>query len=99
MKMRTFRAQIESKTKTKLDMQGPFATWLIRWAGEVLTKYSKGNDGKTSWQRRRNEPCMKPIALAGEKVPYLPLKTATIHADKGEPKMFDRKWFGIKART
>ena len=40
-----------SDRKAKLDMQKPFATWLVRWAGEILTKYSPGKDGKTAYER------------------------------------------------
>jgi hypothetical protein len=80
VKVRTFRAAIETKMKEKLDMSRPFTTWLIRWAGEVLTKYSVGSDSKTPWQRRRGEACDKPIVPIGETVLYLPLKTAEIHA-------------------
>ena len=35
----TFSARMGTNTKTKLDMQRPFATWLIRWAGAV--RYSQ----------------------------------------------------------
>ena len=38
----TFSARMGTNTKTKLDMQRPFATWLTRWAGEVLTTHSRG---------------------------------------------------------
>ena len=79
VKVRTLRAHIEDKTKSKVDMSKPFATWLIRWAGEVITKYTKGKDGKTSWHRRRGEECAKPIVPICDKVLYPPLKTAEIH--------------------
>ena len=80
-------------------MGRPFTTWLIRWAGEVITKHSRGEDGKTAWERRRGEPCTKPIVPIGGKVLYLPLKTADIHSHKGEPKMFEGIWCGVNART
>lgn len=60
-KVRTFRSQIEANTNAKIEMKRQFATWLIRWAGEVLTKYSRGIDNKTPWERRRGEACDKPI--------------------------------------
>ena len=48
IKVRTLRSYIGEQTKSKLDMNKPFATWLIRWAGEILTKYTRGKDGKTA---------------------------------------------------
>ncbi len=46
IKVRTLRSALEEKLGAKVDMSRPFATWLIRWAGEVLTKYTIGRDGK-----------------------------------------------------
>ena len=79
VKFRALRSDLEEKLGTKIDMNKPFGSWLIRWAGEVLTKYTKGDDGKTPWERRRGTTCDQPIANIGEKVLYLPLKTATVH--------------------
>ena len=80
-------------------MNRPFATWLVRWAGKILTKYTPGKDGKTPWERRRGEKCNKTIVPIGEKVLYLPLKTASIHTKKGEPKMDEGIWLGVNGRT
>jgi len=87
-KDRTIRSDLESKLKTKVDMSRPVATWMVRWAGEVLKKYTTGRDGKTAWQRRRGQECSKLLAKFVEKVLYLPLRTAKIHPNKDEPKMF-----------
>ena len=47
------RPHIGSTTGTKLAMEAQFATWPIRWAGAILNKYTGGQDGETSWKRRR----------------------------------------------
>ena len=47
VKVRTLRSFIEENTRRKIDMNKPFGTWLVRWAGGVLTKYTRGKDGKT----------------------------------------------------
>ena len=99
VKVRTLRSFIEENTKRKMDMNKPFGTWLIRWAGEILTKYTHGKDGKTPWERRRREACKKAVIPIGEKVLYLPLKTASIHHKKGEPKMEEGIWLGVNGRT
>ena len=99
VKVRTLRSFIEEQTRSKVDMTRPFATWLIRWAGEILTRYTKGKDGKTPWERRRKELCAKNRVPIGEKVLYLPLKTASIHGKEGEPKMEEGIWLGLNGRT
>lgn len=98
-KVRTLRSFIGSKLKTKIDLNSAFGTWLIRHSAEILTKFKVGTGGKTAWRRRRGEDCDKPLAICGEKVMYLPLKTATSHADKGEPQMYEGIWLGVNSRT
>ncbi len=66
---------------------------------ETLTRYTHGKDGKTAWHRRRGSRCARPLVPFGEKVLYLPLRTAEIHKDKGEPNMFHGIWLGSNART
>ena len=63
-----------------------------------MTKYTVGQDGKTAWERRRGEKCKSKLANIGEKVLYL-LKTAIVHQNKFEPKMFEGIWFRANART
>ena len=58
-----------------------------------------GVDGKTAWERRRREKCTNKLAMIGEKVLYLPLKTAKVHQQRLEPNMFEGIWLGINART
>ena len=65
-KIRTLRSALESKLKAKIDMNKPFGTWLIRWAEEMSTKYTLGNDRMTAWQRRRRDTCPKPLAVICE---------------------------------
>ena len=52
---------LEEKLGQKTDTKKPFATWLLRWAGEILTKYTPGPDGKTPWERRRGDRCGKAL--------------------------------------
>ena len=65
----------------------------------MLTNYTPGADGKTPWGRRRDQRCGKPLAQIGEKVIYLPLKTASIHEAKAQPRMQEGIWLGANART
>ena len=67
VRFRTPRSALEANLKAKLYPTKPFATWLVRWAGEVLTKYRVGKDGLTAWQRRHGEEREKPIAIHGGK--------------------------------
>ena len=68
VKIRTILSYLERGLKTKLDMSTPFATWLVRRAGEALTKYGVGSDNKTAWERRHGQTCPKSVVSIGGKV-------------------------------
>ena len=72
---------------------------MMRWAAELVTKYQTGKDGKTSHERIRGRACNKPLAIFGEKVLYLPLKSVETKATKDEPKMKYGICLGIIDRT
>ena len=80
--MRVLRHQIENNTREKLVDISPLIAWMVRWAAELLSKHTTGMDGKTPYQRIREEDCVVPLVLFGERVLYLPMKT--VRQDKGE---------------
>lgn len=70
--------------------------WMARWAAELLSKYAPGDDGKTLFERIRQERCMVPLANFGEMVMYLPMKTT--RESKGIPSKKHGIWLGIIER-
>ena len=52
-KFRALRSDLEERIGAKIDVNKPFGSWLVRWAGEVLTRYTRGDDGKTAWSSLR----------------------------------------------
>ena len=76
-------AQVEEGIGEKIPKGADVVTWMVRWAGELISKYSPGRDGKTPYERIRGERCRVPLAMFGETVLYLPLKTATIFKQEG----------------
>ena len=67
-KLRTTRPALEANVKAMVGMRGPVATWMVRWAGEILTTYTAGNGGLAARERRRGQTCTKPIAMFGANV-------------------------------
>ena len=61
-KTRALRHQLEHNPKCKIPDEAPIMSWLVRWAGELLSKYSPGDDGRTPYERIRQETCVVPIA-------------------------------------
>ena len=86
-KTRVLRHQLEQGLKEKIPDEAPIMAWMVRWAAELISKYSPGDDGITPYERIRLESCVVPLVPFGEAVMYLPLKTA--QAAKGNQQ---RSW-------
>ena len=97
-KFRTFKSHVETEAKITIEQDSPIHTWMVRWSGELISKYSPGKDGKTSYERIRGQPCRRPIVQFCESVLYLPLHAANTDENKAEPKMKDGIWLGVIER-
>ena len=71
--------------------------WLVRWVAELLSKYSPGGDGRTPFERIRNEACAVPLAPFGETIMYVRLQT--VSGSKGEHITKQVVWLGAIERT
>eukprot|EP00971_Amphidinium_carterae_P289858 5755693-Amphidinium_carterae.1 len=49
--MRALRLALEGKLKRKLTEEDPMLAWIATFAGDVIARFRKGEDGKTPWQR------------------------------------------------
>ena len=96
-KSRTLRSHVESKIGQPIPDQTPIMIWMARWAAELISKYAPGDDGKTPYERIRQEVCQVPLVPFGEMVMYLPMKIAT--ASKDVPARKAGIWLGVVERT
>ena len=96
-KVRVLRHQMETNMKVKIPNESPIISWKVRWAAELLSQHSPGEDGRTPFERIRGERCVAPVILFGEQVQYLPMKT--VHKSKGEAAKKSGVWFGNNERT
>ena len=91
-KTRILMAQLEYGIGGKIPKGANIIPWMVRWAGELITKYAPGYDGKIPYERLRGEPCRVPLAMFGGIVLYLPLKTAQSLTEHTQPKMRMGLW-------
>ena len=96
-KIRTLRHHVESKAGVKLPDQSPVMAWLVRWSAELLSKYSRGDDGKSPCERIRGETSKVPLVSFGEKIFYLPMKI--VKRQKGGAAKLPGIWLGVNERT
>ena len=68
--------------------------WAVRWSVEFLANYARGPDGKTQFEMLNGERCKVPLAMCGDKVVHLQLKTATPHSKQLQPRMKEGIWLG-----
>ena len=46
--MRAMRLALDSRLGKALDAKDPVLTWMLSFAGDVMTRYRRGSDGKTA---------------------------------------------------
>ena len=92
-------AQLEDGIGQKIPKGSNIISWMVRWSAESISKYGRGYDGKSPYERLRGERSKVPIAIFGEVVLYLPLKTAKTMKEQAQPKMKRGVWLGALERT
>ena len=57
---RTWKMSVEEKLKAVIDNKHVLLPWLVMLAGVIITRYVTVHDGKTAYQRiKNNRPCNK----------------------------------------
>ena len=90
---------MEEDIDQKIPKGSNIIAGMVRWAAELISKYSVGCDGKSSYERIRQERSKVPIAMFGEVALYLPLETANALKEQAQPKMRMGIWLGTIERT
>ena len=66
--VRVLRSALEEKLGKELKDDDPALAWLPRQAGDLLSRYKKGQDGRTSEARRCGKQWRKPAIAFGERL-------------------------------
>ena len=96
--VRTLKDSIETKTGEKIDKRSAMLAWIVEHAGNMITRYRVGKDGKTAYQRLKGKAPSNKVSPLGEKVLYLPLKSAG-KQNKLAPKFKYGIMVGVHPRT
>lgn len=98
-KVRTLKVYVAGETGVKMDNMKELMSWLVRWAGELITKYCVAKDGKTAQDRLKGQPSHKPLARFGEHATHPSLHAPATASDKIDDTLRPRVWFGMLDRT
>ena len=80
---------VQTKSGVILGVDDPLFGWMMEWAGGLITRYVKGEDGKSAYARVRAHETSRTISEFGEHVLYVPL--AGSHNVRGKMSMKKRK--------
>ena len=92
---RVLKLHLQTRLKRKVDQEEPIMPWLVRWAAMLLSRYGKGKDGKTPYERQRGRKCELDLVPFGEIVLYRLPEVATDRHQALEPRWEKGVWLGI----
>ena len=69
-KMRVLRHKLERGIGQTILDQSVIMAWMAKWAAELISKYSVGDDGGTPYESIRRERCQGQLVPFGEVVLY-----------------------------
>ena len=73
---RTWRSSVEGRYEIKLGNDHPLISWIVKYAGDVITRHKVGLDGKTPYERLKGWKSSTRVVPFGETVLWQPLKSA-----------------------
>ena len=98
--MRAMRLALENNLGTTLDAKDPVLAWMPAFAADVISRYRRGSDGKTGWQRESGRQWAKRALQFGEKIMIREAKEriGVVKRD-WEPRLIPVRYMGHHART
>ena len=73
--IRVFKDMMESKLGEQIPADAAVLQWLVRWVAMLHSRYRRGTDGKTAYERQRGRKCSLEVIPFGEFVHYRKLGT------------------------
>ena len=95
--IRTMKCQLEHRIGQEISMDSPVLPWLVRHAGNTITRYQKGTDGMTAHRRCRERDFTRTVVEFGECLWYL--KNKTLHRGKIQPRWENGVFLGIREES
>ena len=68
--VRVMKLQLQKKLGRQILEDEPVMAWMIRWAAMSMSRFKKGRDGLTPYQRQKGRRCELEVVPFGEVVMY-----------------------------
>lgn len=95
---RTLKCALEFNYELSLPPRHPVLCWLVDYCGTLLSRFQRGPDGRTAYERSTGKTWKIKLPEFGENVWYQPLKGERAHG-KLEPKFELGVFLGIQEGT
>ena len=59
--VRTLRISLEENLGCSVNIEHPIVPWLVRYAGEVITRFRVRRDGRTAFRKLKGYDPSKPV--------------------------------------
>ena len=92
--MNVYKDHIEYKADIEIGPEDVILQWIARWAAMAYTRYKRGKDGKTPYERKKGKPCREDVLPIGEKVMYKKLHDSGEKKKSMEAKLEEGIWLG-----
>ena len=91
--MRATRFGLESRLGRQLKHDDPILTWVPTFVGDTITRFRKGPDGKTPWEREQGRKWVGDSLEFGERFFVIEVKR------DWEPRLIEARYLGQHARV
>ena len=90
--IRVFKDAMERRSGETIGTGDIILQWLVRWAAMLYSRFRRGADGKTAYQRMKGKHCKQEVVPFGESIYYKRLNED--NRDKMASPWDDRVWLG-----
>ena len=94
--VKTLKDQMEYMAGIEVSPGDVVMQWLVRWAAMMYTRFMKGSDGRTAYERQKGRRCQIEVVPFGERVMY---KRLGDKKSKLESEYEDGIWLGHSRHT
>ena len=94
--VRTLRLALQKRVGCRIPVGHPIMTWMVKHAGELISKYQLNRDGKTAYYKVFGKPCKDVIVEIGEEVHY---RVSEVDTGSLDSRWESGIWLGTRWRS
>ena len=97
--IRTMKSDLEGHLGIQIGPGHPLFPWMVKWAGELLTRFVVGETGRSAYEQIKGKASTRALAKFGEKILYMPMKSTANIPAKTEEKLKEGIFLGARFKS